>query len=97
MSDAEPGDRELLEELRALRVVDVVVQTLTMLSSVGYGKLESGDLDEGRLAIESIRGLLPAVRADLPPELVRDFDQVLANLQLAYAAASPNTAASSGS
>ena len=62
---------------------------LSTLSSLAYHRLseEHRDLDQVRLAIESLRALLPVLSASLPPELVRDFEQVTANLQLAYAAA----------
>lgn len=80
-----PRDDELLEELRALRVPDLLVQTLTLLASLAYGKLEQRELDEARLAIDAIRALLPAVRDALPPELGAELDRVAASLQLAYA------------
>ena len=40
-----------------------------------------------RLAIEALRALVPVLKGALPDELVRDFEQVTANLQLAYAEA----------
>lgn len=86
MAEAERrSDEELLEEFRRLRVPDLLVQTLTMLSSLGFGKIESGELDDARLAIDAIRALLPAVRDALPADLARELDGALAALQLAYA------------
>jgi hypothetical protein len=86
-----PSDEELLkqleEELKTLRVSDVLVQTLYTVSSLGYRRLsdESRDLDQARLAIEALRALLPVLEEAAGEELVRDFKQVTANLQLAYA------------
>lgn len=88
---SEPTDEQLLqqleEELKKLRVSDLLVQTLYTLSSLGYRKLSEEDLDlpEARLAIEALRALLPVLEGSAPDQLVRDFRQVMSNLQLAYA------------
>jgi len=77
----------LEEELKRLKVSDLLLQTLYTVSSLGYSKLsaEDRDLDQARLAIESLRALLPVLESELGEEAVRDFKQVTANLQLAYA------------
>ncbi len=79
--------REFEEELRKLRIGDLLVQTLYTVSSLGYRRLEESDrdLDQARLAIEAIRALLPVLEGSAAAEVSRDFGQVLANLQLAYA------------
>ena len=79
--------RQLEEELKKLKVGDLLVQTLYTVSSLGYRKLseEDRDLDQARLAIEALRALLPVLEGSVADELVRDFKQVAANLQLAYA------------
>ena len=46
---------------------------------------EERDLDQARLAIEALRALLPVLEGSATEELIRDFKQVTANLQLAYA------------
>lgn len=88
-SSEEAAAEQLEEQLRRLKVSDLLLQTLYTLSSLGYGKLspESRDLPEARVAIEALRALLPVLRDSSPPETVRDLEQVLANLQLAYASA----------
>jgi hypothetical protein len=95
------SDQELIEqlqaELRRLKVSDLLVQTLYSVSSLGYHRLsgEGKDLDQARLAIEALKALLPVLEGAAPADAVRDFNQVLANMQLAYAAAveeSPGTA-----
>ena len=88
MADEEPFDeQELLEALRRLRVSDVLVQSLSTVSSLAFQRLapESRDLEQARLAIEALRALVPVLRESLPAEVVRDFESVTANLQLAYA------------
>ena len=79
----------LEEELKRVKISDVLVQTVYTLSSLGYHKLgtEYRDLPQARLAIESLRALLPVLKGEAPAEVVRDFEQVVANMQLAYAAA----------
>jgi predicted nucleic acid-binding protein len=86
-----PSDEQLVaqleEELKKLKVSDLLVQTLYTVSSLGYRRLSSDerDLDQAKLAIESLRVLLPVLEESVSEELVRDFKQVTANLQLAYA------------
>lgn len=78
---------QLREELQRMKVSDLLVQTLYTVSSLGYHKLspESRDLEQARLAIEAIRALLPTLKGAVPDEVSRDFGQVVANMQLAYA------------
>lgn len=84
------SDEQLLhrveEELKKLRVTDLLLQTLYTVSSLGYRRLsaEDRDLDEARLAIEALRALLPVLEGAVGDEVIRDFRQVLSNLQLAY-------------
>jgi hypothetical protein len=79
----------LLQALRELKVSDLLVQTLSTVSSLAYHRLseEHRDLEQARLAIEALRALVPVLAGSVPPELIRDFEQVTANLQLAYAQA----------
>lgn len=82
-----PTPEQLAEEIGKLKVSDVLVQTLTLISSLGWQKLAAGDLVQARVAIDAIRAVVPALGDTVPPELVRDLNQVVANLQLAYAKA----------
>lgn len=85
------NDEELLkqveEELRKLKVSDLLVQMLYTISSLGYRKLsaEDRDLEQARLAIESLRAVLPVLEGSVGEDVIRDFRQVTSNLQLAYA------------
>jgi hypothetical protein len=90
----EPGaDEELLrkveEQLRDLKVSDVLLQTLYTISSLGWHKLSSPDrdLDDAKLAIEALKALLPVLTDTMAAEVKRDLEQMVANMQLAYASA----------
>jgi hypothetical protein len=90
--------RELAEELRKLRVEDVVVNTLVHVSSIGYRRLgltedsrDERDLPQTALAIETMQALVPVLADFLPNELVAGFEEQVANLQLAYATAARET------
>jgi hypothetical protein len=93
-----PSDEQLVkqleEELKKLKVSDLLVQTLYTVSSLGYRRLseEERDLGQARLAIEALRALLPVLEGAAAEELIRDFKQVTANLQLAYADATKTDA-----
>jgi len=95
MSAQEPTEDQLRaayeEELKRLRVEDVLVQTIVSLINLGGRKagLTPGteaeqDLEQVRQAVEGARALMPLVEGALGPELgpLRD---ALAQLQLAYA------------
>ena len=88
-----PSDQELIAELQAelsrLKVSDLLLQTVYTISSLGYHRLsgENKDLEQAHLAIEALKALLPVLQGAVPDEAVRDFNQVLANMQLAYAEA----------
>jgi len=90
---AEDEQQKLVDELQAelakLKVSDLLLQTLYTVSSLGYHRLsgEAKDLDQARLAIESLKALMPVLEGSVPDEALRDFHQVLANMQLAYAEA----------
>ena len=92
MAEDEVTEEQLLEALRRLDVADVLVQTLSTVSSLAYHRLDEQhrDLEQARLAIEALRALVPVLAGSVPPELTRDLERVTANLQLAYAdAAAP--------
>lgn len=80
---------QLAEAIRQMRISDLLLSTLSTLAQLGYAKLEpsSRDLDQAKLAIEALRALVPVLEGSVPEEAIRDFKQVIANLQLAYASA----------
>jgi hypothetical protein len=99
VSEQDPVDEEqvaevLAEELAKLRVENILVGALIQVSSVGYRRLgltedtkDDRDLEQTSLAIETMRALVPVLQEVLPDDLLRDFEQSVANLQLAYAKA----------
>lgn len=89
MAEEPVSEEQLLEALRELKVSELLVQTLSTISSLAYHRLseEHRDLEQVRLAIEALRALVPVLEGAVPPELRRDLETVTANLQLAYASA----------
>lgn len=84
-----PGEEELREALAKIKVSDVLVETMQGLASLGYHRLdaETRDLEQTRLAIEALKAIGGVLDGVVPADLTRDFNQVVANLQLAYASA----------
>ena len=92
MAEQEPTREELeqmLEQIRQLSIQDILLSTLSTLAQLGYGKLQAGsrDLDQVRLSIDAMRALVPVLEGAVEEEVTRDFGQLVANLQLAYASA----------
>jgi len=80
---------ELEEELRKLTPSDILLQTAMTLSSLGFRKLSEDDRDlaQARVAIEGLKAIVPVLEGSVPEQTARDLQQVIANLQLAYAQA----------
>jgi hypothetical protein len=96
--DQEQVARELADQLRNLKVEEILIGTLVQVSQIGYRRLglteetkEDRDLGQTKLAIDTMRALAPVLDQVVPAELVRDFQQSVANLQLAYAKAASET------
>jgi hypothetical protein len=72
------------------------VSTAATLAQLGFAKLDEAtrDLDQARLAIEGMRALLGTLEGEVDDDVLRDFNQVVANLQLAYASAAEHAAQS---
>jgi hypothetical protein len=85
---------QLVEEIKKLRVSDLVLSTVTTLGQLGYAKLEesSRDLEQARLAIDTVQVLLPTLEGHVPVEVTRDLGKMLADLQVAYAGAASQPA-----
>jgi hypothetical protein len=84
-----PDAEELIEQIRRLKVSDLLVSTFSTVAQLGYAKLDpdSRDLEQARLAVDGMKALSGVLEGHVPSETTRDFNQVVANLQLAYAAA----------
>ena len=99
MSEQErpPTEEELREmyeqELKRVRVEDVLVQTIVSLINLGGRKAgiapgteDERDLEQVRKAIDAVKALLPQVEELLGPDLPKIRD-ALSQLQMAYAQA----------
>jgi hypothetical protein len=84
----EPSPEEIASQIRALPVGSFLLSTVSTLASIAYGKLEAGQLDEARGAIDAISALIPVLDDRIEARLTRDFEQALTELQVAYADAS---------
>lgn len=80
--------RAMEEQMRRIRVQDVLFQTVATLVSLGGRRLglapeaqDERDLEQARLAIDGVRALTPL----LGPEEGRAVKEALSQLQVAYA------------
>ena len=92
-----PSEEELRarleEELKKVSVADVLLQTVVTLINIGGQRLslsdaapDARDLEQVRLAIESVRALLPLLEAiEGGAAQMRPIRDALSQLQLAYA------------
>ncbi len=76
---------KLIEQIRSLGIGQLLISTASMIVSLSFGKLGTGELEEARLGIDALRALMPVLEDQLDEELKKDLDQAVANLQLAYA------------
>jgi hypothetical protein len=85
----ELSPEDLVEAIRKMKVSDLLLSTVSTTAQLAYAKLEpdSRDLDQARLAIEAMKALLPVLEGTVSQEVLADFNQLVANLQLAYAKA----------
>jgi hypothetical protein len=80
---------QLAEQIRRLKVSDLVLSTASTVAQLGFARLDpaSRDLEQAQLAIETLQALVPVLERGAGDAVARDFRQVVANLQLAYAEA----------
>ena len=96
MAEQEPPDapeeltaEQVVEQIRQMKVSDLLLSTATTVAQLGYAKLDpsSRDLGQAQLAIDALQALIGVLRPHVPEEVTRDLSQVVANMQLAYASA----------
>jgi hypothetical protein len=87
-----PSLDDVVTQLQAIPIGPFLLSTVSTLASIAYGKLDAGELEDARGAIDAIRALLPVLEDRIEPQTKRDFEQALANLQVAYADASAKSA-----
>jgi hypothetical protein len=90
----EPTAEELIDAVKQMKVSDLLLSTAATLAQLGFAKLDDStrDLEQAQLAIEGMKAVLGTLEGAVPEEVLRDFNQVVANLQLAYASATADTA-----
>ena len=83
-------EEELRGALGKVGVADILLNALSAVASIGFHRVsaDARDLEQARLAIESLRALEPVLReGGVEEAIVRDLEQARTNLQLAYASA----------
>lgn len=92
-SDAQPVEgseiEDIVEQLRRIKVADLVIQTATGLVSLGSMRLsgDQRDLAQARLAIDTLRVLEPVIGEQVSAELAGELRAAITSLQLGYAEA----------
>ncbi len=84
--------RIIEEQLERVTVGQMVQQMMVTLASIGYQKmglpeevnLKYRDLDQARLAVDSLEGLLRASGGKMPDDQLEPFRGTLSNLKLNY-------------
>jgi hypothetical protein len=79
-----PDEQQLYEQIRGFDVQQFLVATVSTLASLAFAKLDGGELDQAKTAIDAVAALVPLVEGDP----ARDLKTALANLQVAYASRS---------
>ena len=90
MSEPEqPSPDELLDAVRQMKVSDLLLSTAATLAQLGFAKLDEStrDLEQARPRHRGDEGAAGRLGGRGPAEVHRDFSQVVANLQIAYAEA----------
>src|SRR6188472_3225057 len=78
--------REMEEEMRRVRVQDLVAQSVVSILNLSYRRIakeDERDLEQARVGIEAIRGMVDA----LDPEAQREIRNALSQVQVLYAQA----------
>jgi len=80
------------QQLKQLHVVDVARDVMLTLVTVGYQKMgltdetrELRDLDDARLSIELLRGMVSALEGVADQEEIETYRSTLAQMQINYA------------
>src|SRR5262249_22819224 len=93
VADEELTPEKLADQIRELKIEDILLSTVSTLGQLTYVKLDANELDQARLAIDAIAALIPALEGRADAQLVNDYKQLLANVRMSYA----NAVSASGS
>jgi hypothetical protein len=84
-SESQVTPEMLAEQIRLLKIEDIVLSTVSTLGQLAYAKLDMKDAGQARLAIDAMAALIPTLEGHADEQLLRDFKQLLANVRLAFA------------
>ncbi len=84
MAENEVTPEKLAEQIRQLKIQDIVLSTVSTLGQLAYAKLDAKEIEQARLAIDAIAALLPTLEGHVDAQVLRDFKQLLANVRLAF-------------
>ena len=84
MAEDEVTPEKLAEQIRQLKIEDIVLSTVSTLGQLAYAKLDGKEIEQSRLAIDAIAALLPTLEGHADEQVLRDFKQLLANLRLSF-------------
>jgi hypothetical protein len=76
---------DLAEAIRQIEVGQFILSSVSTLASLAFAKLDQGELEQAKTAIDAIQAILPVLEGQVDEALLRDFERALANLQVAYA------------
>ena len=83
----EEASKEVAEQLRKIKVFDLVVQNAVALIQLGFIRIsdEQRDLAQARLAIDTLRALEPIIREQVSVDMADELQGAVTNMQLAFA------------
>ena len=81
----EPTFEDLAEALRQIEVGQFLLSTVSTLASLAFSKIDQGQLEQAKAAVDAIGAILPVLKGQVEDDLLRDFERALANLRVAYA------------
>jgi hypothetical protein len=79
------GEPSVEEVVKQIQIGQFLLSTVSTLASLAYAKLDAGEREQARLAIEALRALTPVLRGHVDDDARRDIENAVANLQVAYA------------
>jgi hypothetical protein len=85
--DAPVSAEQLAEQIRALKVHDLLISTVATLGQLAYVKVEAKELDQARLAIDALGALTPLLEGHADPDMLRQLNQLLADVRITFASA----------
>jgi hypothetical protein len=82
---------QLAEQIKALKVPELLISTVATLGQLAYVKLEARELDQARLAIDAVGALTPLLEGHADPDMLRQLNQLLADVRISFASAATAT------